>query len=99
MSARCAAPRRSTRSSLSRSSIPEIGIDSWAVDYGLIQGGRLTAEPFHYRDERTLRGAAAVHEIIPFEELYPRDRNRLLGCRLRPDPGWAAHGRALPLPR
>src|SRR6478735_2704674 len=73
MSARCAAPRRSTRSSLSRSSIPEIGIDSWAVDYGLIQGGRLTAEPFHYRDERTLRGAAAVHEIIPFEELYPRN--------------------------
>ena len=48
------------------------GIDSWAVDYGLIADGRLLAEPFHYRDERTARGVEKVHSQIPFEELYRR---------------------------
>ncbi|WP_226534089.1 rhamnulokinase [Microbacterium paraoxydans] len=53
--------------------IESIGIDSWAVDYGLIAGGELLAEPFHYRDERTARGVVEVHEIIPFSELYTRN--------------------------
>ena len=53
--------------------LASIGIDSWAVDYGLVAGDRLTGEPFHYRDERTVRGAAAVHAIVPFEELYRRN--------------------------
>src|SRR4029078_1257709 len=54
--------------------LASVGIDSWAVDYGLIEDGRLVAEPFHYRDERTLRGADAGHAIVPFEELYRRHR-------------------------
>lgn len=53
--------------------LASVGIDAWAVDYGLIQDERLVAEPFHYRDERTLRGADAVHAIVPFEELYRRN--------------------------
>ncbi|WP_282186382.1 rhamnulokinase [Microbacterium aerolatum] len=53
--------------------IESIGIDSWAVDYGLLRDGELLAQPFHYRDERTARGVAEVHEIAPFEELYQRN--------------------------
>lgn len=53
--------------------LASVGIDSWAVDYGLVRDGALIAEPFHYRDERTLRGADAVHAIVPFEELYRRN--------------------------
>ena len=50
-----------------------VGIDSWAVDYGLLRDGRLITEPFHYRDER--RGEAGprlVHERVAPAELYAR---------------------------
>ena len=53
--------------------IRSIGIDSWAVDYGLLRDGELMAEPFHYRDARTGRGVDEVHEIVPFEQLYRRN--------------------------
>lgn len=53
-------------------SIASIGIDSWAVDYGLLRGGALLSEPFHYRDGRTARGVAEVHDLVPFSELYGR---------------------------
>lgn len=50
--------------------ISSIGIDSWAVDYGLVRGGRLVGTPFHYRDERTTRGVAAVHARVPHADLF-----------------------------
>jgi len=50
--------------------ITSIGIDSWAVDYALMADGRMLGEPFHYRDERTARGVAAVHAVVPPDELY-----------------------------
>lgn len=53
--------------------IAGIGIDSWAVDYGLLRDGELLAEPFHYRDDRTLRGVDEVHAVAPFEELHARN--------------------------
>ena len=53
--------------------IESIGIDSWAVDYGLLRDDELLAEPFHYRDERSERGVAEVHAIAPFAELYERN--------------------------
>lgn len=53
--------------------IESIGIDSWAVDYGLLRDDELLAQPFHYRDPRTERGVAEVHEIAPFTELYQRN--------------------------
>lgn len=53
--------------------IESIGIDSWAVDYGLLRDGDLLAEPFHYRDARTARGVDEVHAIAGFDELYRRN--------------------------
>ncbi|NJI59713.1 MULTISPECIES: rhamnulokinase [Microbacterium] len=53
--------------------IESIGIDSWAVDYGLLKDGELLAEPFHYRDGRSARGVDEVHAIAPFAELYQRN--------------------------
>jgi len=54
-------------------SIESVGIDSWAVDYGLLRDGEMLAEPFHYRDNRTARGVDAVHAVIAFDELYRRN--------------------------
>ncbi|MCP2635870.1 rhamnulokinase [Microbacterium sp. HD4P20] len=53
--------------------IASVGIDSWAVDYGLVHGDELLGEPFHYRDDRTARGVEAVHSKVPFHELYRRN--------------------------
>src|SRR5690606_992193 len=53
--------------------IESIGIDSWAVDYGLLRDGMLLAQPFHYRDDRTRRGVDEVHAVVPFSELYARN--------------------------
>ncbi|MEV8214664.1 rhamnulokinase family protein [Leifsonia sp. NPDC077715] len=47
-----------------------IGVDSWAVDYGLLRSGRLLGEPYHYRDERTARGVELVHAAVDPAELY-----------------------------
>ena len=47
-----------------------IGIDSWAVDYGLLRGGELVGPPHHYRDERNGRGVAAVHAVVSQPDLY-----------------------------
>ena len=50
-----------------------IGIDTWGVDYGLLdKNGRLLGLPVHYRDERTRGMREAVREIIPDDELFAR---------------------------
>ncbi|WP_159499875.1 rhamnulokinase family protein [Microbacterium sp. 18062] len=53
--------------------IASVGIDSWAVDYALLRGDRMLGEPFHYRDDRAMRGVEAVHAVRPFDELYARN--------------------------
>ncbi|MEV6560340.1 rhamnulokinase family protein [Nocardia sp. NPDC051756] len=50
-----------------------VGIDSWAVDYGLLRGGRLLGLPHHYRDTRTSAGVDAVHAAIEPSELHARN--------------------------
>ena len=53
--------------------IASVGIDSWAVDYGLLRGGRLLGVPYHYRDARCETGVGAVHARVPAEQLYARN--------------------------
>ena len=48
-----------------------IGIDSWAVDYGLLDAdGALLGNPLHYRDAAHEAAVDAVHAVVPAEELY-----------------------------
>ncbi|MEU4387131.1 rhamnulokinase family protein [Promicromonospora sp. NPDC023805] len=48
-----------------------IGVDSWAVDYGLLDGaGELVADPHCYRDARTDGVADEVYRQIPFADHY-----------------------------
>ncbi|UQU64384.1 rhamnulokinase [Couchioplanes caeruleus] len=50
-----------------------IGIDSWAVDYGLLDAsGALLGNPVHYRDSRTDGVTAKVAATIPEDRLYAR---------------------------
>ena len=47
------------------------GIDSWGVDFGLLDdAGALLGNPVHYRDARTDGVAARVHAAVPADELY-----------------------------
>ncbi|WP_434994956.1 rhamnulokinase [Arthrobacter sp. Ld5] len=48
-----------------------IGIDTWAVDYGLVDpAGDLTAQPVSYRDDRTRATIDQVHRRIDQARLY-----------------------------
>jgi rhamnulokinase len=50
-----------------------IGIDSWAIDYGLFdEAGSLLEAPYHYRDDRTFAAVGQVHDVIAPAELYAR---------------------------
>ncbi|MET4589495.1 rhamnulokinase family protein [Arthrobacter sp. 754] len=51
--------------------ITSIGIDTWAVDYGLVNAkGALTAQPYSYRDDRSRAAVAPVHKRLDPARLY-----------------------------
>ncbi|GAA4912493.1 rhamnulokinase [Streptomonospora salina] len=51
-----------------------VGIDSWAVDYGLLDAdGALLGLPHHYRDPRTGTVAPAMVERLGAAQLYARN--------------------------
>ncbi len=48
-----------------------IGIDTWGVDFGLLdEHGALLESAVHYRDDRTLGMQEEVFKVIPREEVY-----------------------------
>ena len=50
--------------------IESLSIDTWGVDYVLMNGDK-EIKPFHaYRNERNVKASEEVHKIISFEELY-----------------------------
>ena len=73
-----------------------LGIDSWAIDYGLLDaGGALVGIPYSYRDRRTEAVVDKVHsdvglerlhklhglQYLPFTTLYQLAAQRLDGAR------------------
>jgi len=59
--------------------IKSLSIDTWGVDYVLMRGDDAVFPCYAYRDNRTEAAIAAVHERIPFTELYS-----LTGIQLQP---------------
>lgn len=59
--------------------IESLSIDTWGVDYVLLNGDREIYPVYAYRDGRTEAVIPKVHEIIPFSELYSR-----VGCQFQP---------------
>ncbi|MFH0241378.1 rhamnulokinase family protein [Streptomyces sp. HK10] len=54
-----------------RGRLASVGVDSWAVDYGLLDAsGALLGNPVHYRDGRTAGAAGRAAAVMPPEELY-----------------------------
>lgn len=51
--------------------IDAIGIDTWGVDYGLLdKNGKLLGNPHHYRDTRTDGMYEKAFSIVPKEEIF-----------------------------
>ncbi len=58
-------------SSLAGDSIRSIGLDTWGVDFGLLDGeDNLIGNPYHYRDSRTDGMMEQVFEVISQDEVY-----------------------------
>ena len=54
-------------------------MDSWGVDFGLLDGaGELIQNPVHYRDERLDGAVQSVHSRMPARELYERTGIQLM---------------------
>ncbi len=52
--------------------ITSLSVDTWGVDYVLLKGDETVSPVYAYRDGRTERAIPAVHERMPFAELYRR---------------------------
>jgi len=59
--------------------IESLSVDTWGVDYVLLDGEREILPVYAYRDGRTEAVIPLVHDIIPFDELYDR-----VGCQFQP---------------
>ncbi|MCV7226289.1 rhamnulokinase [Mycolicibacterium komossense] len=55
------------------SRLTSVGVDSWAVDYGLLRCGKLLGLPYNYRDARGAVGADLVHTRLSQDEVFARN--------------------------
>ena len=66
-----AAGQRAARARRGR--VATVGVDSWGVDYGLLDaGGQLLEDPVCYRDHRTDGAMERVFREVPREEIFHR---------------------------
>ena len=59
--------------------LESFSIDTWGCDYVLLKGGEEVRPWYAYRDNRTEAVIPAVHEKVPFAELYAHT-----GCQFQP---------------
>ena len=60
-----------TKTVIDGDDVSSMGIDTWGVDYGLLdRNGRLMANPTHYRDTRTVGISDYVSRFVSAEEIY-----------------------------
>ncbi len=59
--------------------IESLSIDTWGVDYVLLNGDKEIYPVYAYRDSRTEAVIPKVHETIPFSKLYAK-----VGCQFQP---------------
>ena len=53
------------------SDLKSIGIDTWGVDFGLLDAdGQLIGQPYHYRDERTSGIMELAFELLTKKEIF-----------------------------
>jgi rhamnulokinase len=86
--------------------VESIGIDTWAVDYGLLDAdGHLLAEPISYRDSRTDAMVERVHARVGRDQLYAVNGLQLLPFNTlyqleaeKESPLWDQAARAVLLP-
>ncbi len=64
---------------LSKYEIYSLSIDTWGVDYVLMDNDLEILPVYSYRDSRTSKIIDEVHSIIPFEDLYLHT-----GCQFQP---------------
>jgi rhamnulokinase len=58
-------------SSSTSGSLAGMGLDTWGVDFGLLDSSdKLIGNPYHYRDARTNGMIEAACQIVPREEIY-----------------------------
>ena len=52
--------------------IESLSIDTWGVDYVLMNGDKEITPYYAYRNERNFKASNELHQIISFEELYKK---------------------------
>ena len=71
--------KRSISLALAKGGFDAIGIDTWGVDFALLDSfGDLIANPVHYRDSRTEGMMEEAFQAIPREELYTRTGTQIM---------------------
>jgi rhamnulokinase len=61
------------RSADLRRPIASVGVDSWGVDYGVVDAdGQLVADPICYRDSRTDDAMMRVFAVVPRDEIFEK---------------------------
>jgi rhamnulokinase len=59
--------------------VASFGIDSWGLDFGLLdETGELIGNPAHYRDRRNLEALDRTLELVPRRELFERTGSQIL---------------------